>query len=368
MNICIIANNAHGLYVFRKKLICALIEKGHKITVFVPFDSEEALKVLRTMGVRLIETPMERRGTNPVRDASLIHLYKKELKKLRPDLVITYTIKPNIYGGIICRWLKIPYVANITGLGSAFEKKGLLYRFVIALYRHSLATSGLVFFENEHNCELFVKLGIIDRSKSYVLNGAGVDLEHFSYEPYPMGDQKEFRFLFIGRVMKEKGIIELIRATERLVMEGGNCRLDVVGYYDDDNCKELISKIENVEWLCLHGVQEDVRPFIRKCDCFVLPSYHEGMANTNLECAASGRPIITSDIPGCREAVTSESGYLCLPRDVESLYNAMKDCMSKSSKEREKMGKTGREHMIKFFNKNDIVAKTIAQLGNRNLI
>lgn len=357
MKIVIISNNSNGLYLFRRQLISALIEKGHEVIALTPFDTD--VDNLKALGAELIETPIDRRGTNPIRDYSLLKLYKKELKSLRPDLVITYTIKPNVYGGMVCRQLKIPYAANITGLGTAFEGTGMLRKVATLLNKTALKKAKVVFFENSENRDVFINAGIVEKGKTHVLHGAGVDLKHFNYQPYPTND--EFKFLFIGRVMKEKGVGELLQSMKRLVGEGVQCFLDILGYYEEDY-KEKLDEAVKEGWLRYHGNQPDVRPFIASCDCFVLPSYHEGMANTNLECASSGRPIITSNIPGCMEAVVDGSGLLCSPKNTESLYRAMKAMTEKSREEREQMGKKGRKHMEDVFDKKKVVEDTTKHL------
>ena len=356
MRIVIIANNSNGLYLFRRQLISALIEREHEVILLTPFDTD--VDNLKNLGASLVETPVDRRGTNPLKDYSLIQLYRKELKRIKPDLIITYTIKPNVYGGIVCRLLHIPYAANITGLGSAFENNGVLQTVVKGLYKTALKKAKVVFFENSFNRDFFAKERIVKRSQTHLLPGAGVDLGFFSYQPYP--NNKEFKFLFIGRVMKEKGIDELLDSLMRLVGEGFKCSIDILGSYEEDYRVKLeIAQQEG--WLRYHGIKSDVRPFIRDCDCFVLPSYHEGMANTNLECASSGRPLITSNIPGCREAVIDGvSGYLCEPRNVDSLYNVMKRMIEADN--RAAMGQAGRKHMEDVFDKKRVVDKTIKEL------
>lgn len=361
MKIVIVANSSSGLYGFRRQLISALNELKHEIIALTPFNSD--VDKLQDLGVTLIETPIDRRGTNPIKDYSLMKLYKKELKRIQPDLVITYTIKPNVYGGLVCEKLGIPYAANITGLGTAFESTGMLRKVAVFLNKKALKKAKVVFFENSANRDIFVNEGIVDKSKTHVLHGAGVDLDHFTYQPYPNNDC--FKFLFIGRVMKEKGVDELLTSMRRLVNEGINCSLDILGGYEEDYNQTLDVAISG-GWLSYHGMQSDVRPFIAACDCFVLPSYHEGMANTNLECAASGRPIITSNIPGCMEAVVKGSGLLCLPKNADSLYQTMKEMITKPLAEREQMGKIGRKHMEEVFDKKIVVSETICSLFENN--
>ena len=357
MKILILANFDVGLYQFRRELIEALLAE-HQILLSLP--DGDLVRPLEAMGCRFFDTPMDRRGINPATDLKLFAHYWKLLRQEKPDLVITYTIKPNIYGGTACRLLGIPYAMNITGLGTAFQKDGLLKKLVTFLYRTALKKAKVVFFENSGNRQVFLEEGIVAEGKTCLLSGAGVNLEHYTYAPYP--ETGTTRFLFVGRVMKEKGIEELFAAMERLRAEGEDCCLDVLGGYEEDYA-ETIHLYEEKGWLHYHGYVTDVRPFIEKAHCFVLPSYHEGMANTNLECAAMGRPLITSNIPGCKEAVIEGvSGLLCESKDPDSLYEAMKHFLSLTHENRAQMGREGRTHMEDVFDKKKVVMETMKEL------
>lgn len=357
-NILFLINNSSGLYCFRKELIQALSEKN-AVIASTPDDGN--IEDLNAVGCRVILTDIDRRGINPVTDLKLFVRYWKILRQEKPDMVITYTIKPNIYGGLACRLLGIPYAVNITGLGTAFQKEGLLRKFVVALYKLSLKKAKVVFFENSGNRQVFLDEDIIPSEKTCLLSGAGVNLERFPYKPYP--ETSSVRFLFVGRVMKEKGVEELFEAMKRLRAEGYDCCLDMLGESEEDYT-QIIDSYEASGWLQFHGFQNDVRPFIEKAHCFVLPSYHEGMANTNLESAAMGRPVITSNIPGCREAVVEGvSGLLCESQNADSLYDAMKRFMLLPNEARARMGKAGRQHMEAVFDKNVVVRNTINALN-----
>lgn len=358
MKILLLANASGGLYRFRKELICELL-KEHTVYAGAPMT---LLKdELEKMGVRLVNIPLERRRMNPIHDLELLKKYVKEIKRIQPDFVITYTIKPNIYGGIACRKNRIPYAVNITGLGTAFQKKGLVQLIVTILYRIALRKAKVVFFENSDNEAIFINNHIIKKNQACLLNGAGVNLDRYKYLPYPE-DSDIFNFLFIGRIMKEKGIDELFNAMKVLIEDGYHCMLSVVGRCEE-NYAPLMKRYEEEGWLKYYGYQDDVIPFIRKSHCFVLPSWHEGMANTNLECASSGRPIITSNIPGCKESVIENiSGLLCTPRNSQSLYEAMKTMVLMSNESRRKMGCKGRKHMEEVFDKRKVVEKTLLSL------
>lgn len=357
MKILILANNDIGLYRFRKELIGELL-KEHTVTISVPYG--DMVEPLIGQGCTVLDTPVDRRGINPVTDLKLMHMYRKTMKDVRPDLVITYTIKPNIYGGLVCRICKIPYAVNVTGLGSVFEHGGALQQLVTLMYRSALKKARVVFTENISIRDVLTDQRIAPARKICVLNGAGVNLNDFSYAEYP--ENPVFFFIFIGRVMKEKGVDELFAAMRRLNREGHTCVLHLVGF-TEENYREEIRKGCQEGWLVDHGLQKDVRPFIAAADCFVLPSWHEGMANTNLESAASGRPVITTDIPGCREAVIEgKTGLLCEKRNTDSLYQAMRRMLALSREERIQMGLAGREHMEKVFDKKLVVRETMRRL------
>lgn len=357
--VLIVANSSSGLYDFREDLIKKLIELGNEVYATIPL--EEYIDELENIGCKIIETPVDRRGMNPIKDLGLIKKYNKVLKTVKPDIVITYTIKPNLYTGFLCRIKHIPYAINITGLGTTFQNEGMLKKLVTFMYKLASKKAKVVYFENIGNLDIFVDLGIVKREQTQLLNGAGVNLEKFSFMDYPE-ENETTKFLFMGRVMAEKGVNELFDAMSRLHNDGYKFELDVLGNYEEDY-EEIIKKYENDGWLNYHGYQDDVRPFIRDCNCFVLPSWHEGMANTNLESAASGRPLITSNIHGCLEAVVeNKSGYLAEIKNADSLYECLKKFIELPYEEKVEMGKQSRIHMEEVFDKKLVVNNTVERL------
>ena len=357
--ILVLANNDVGLYRFRKDLLAALLGAGHEVYISLPdggFISE-----LVQLGCRFLDTPIDRRGMNPLHDSKLFHQYRAILKEVKPDLVLTYTIKPNIYGGLACRMAHIPYAVNITGLGSAIENGGWLRRFVLALYRPALKGARVVFFENAGNRDTLVSAGVVPEGRGVVLNGAGVNLEDYPYQPYPQ--EGPVRFLFVGRVMREKGVDELFAAAKRMKQEyGDGVEFHIVGSFEE-GYKPLMDELEKAGVVQYHGYQSDMKRFYAMASCVVLPSYHEGMSNVLLEAAASGRPLITSDIPGCREAVENGvSGYLCPAKDADALYEAMRRFAELPESWRGELGRRGRERMEQRFSKTAVVAETIKHL------
>lgn len=357
--ILVLANNDVGLYRFRKDLLASLLGAGHEVYISLPdggFISE-----LVQLGCRFIDTPIERRGMNPIHDSKLFHQYRAILKEVKPDLVLTYTIKPNIYGGLACRMAHIPYAVNITGLGSAIENGGWLKKFVLALYKPALKGARVVFFENAGNRDTLAATGVVPKGRDVVLSGAGVNLEDYPYQSYPQ--EGAVRFLFVGRVMHEKGVDELFTAAKRMKQEyGDGVEFHIVGSFEE-GYKPLMDELEKAGVLKYHGYQSDMKRFYALASCVVLPSYHEGMSNVLLEAAASGRPLITSDIPGCREAVEDGvSGYLCPAKNADALYEAMRRFVELLENWRGEMGRRGRERMEQRFSKTAVVAETIKHL------
>ena len=354
----ILANHSGGLYDFRKDLISEL-KKYASVTVAVPHN--DRWDELLHLADRVIELPIDRRGMNPLRDGRLFRRYCAILKEIEPDLVITYTIKPNIYGGIACRIAHIPYAANITGLGSAIENGGWLKKFVLALYKPALKCAKAVFFENSENRDILAAAGVVPNGRDVVLNGAGINLKDYPYQPYPQDGP--MRFLFVGRVMHEKGVDEFFAAAKRLKQEyGDSVEFHVVGSFEE-SYKSIMDELEQSGVVKYHGYQSDMKPFYAMAGCVVLPSYHEGMSNVLLEAAASGRPLITSRIHGCMEAVIEgESGFLCEPQNTDSLYEAMVRFCEMPQNKREAMGRAGRRHMEEVFDKGKVVAETLERI------
>ena len=353
--ILILTNHSYMLYRFRTELIQTLM-KDHEVILSMPFVGHE--EDFMAMGLKCIETEVDRRGINPKRDLKLFAFYRRLLKEEQPDMVITYSIKPNIYGGWACMLAGVPYCANVQGLGTAFQKKGLA-QMVTMMYKTALLKAKTVFFENQGNANEFLSRRIIPAKKVTVLNGAGINLENYPLVPYPENDR--MHFLFLSRLMVEKGVGELLSATKRLHDElGDRVVLDLVGFYDDEACQAQAEALIREGIAVFHGFQSEPRPYYAGTDCVVLASYHEGMSNVLLEAAATGRPVITSDIYGCREAVDEGiTGLLCQPKDADSLYEQMKKMTLMTRQERMQMGIAARKKMERQFDKKVVVKNTV---------
>ena len=322
--ILFLINSSGGLYDFRNEFVQALTAR-HQVYVSMPDDVKE--KELKAEGCQIIKTPINRRGINPLEDLKLCRAYSRMMGELKPDLVITYTIKPNVYGGFAAGRRKIPYIATITGLGGAFDRTGLFLKLVITLYRMGLKKAACVFFQNEENRRIFQKMGITAK-KTRMVMGSGVNLERHHYEEYPAGE--ETRFLFVGRVMKERGILEYIEAAKAL--HSDRVFFDIMGYCDED--------------------YQDLHPYLAAASAVVVASFHEGMSNALIEGAATGRPVIASNISGCLEAFEEgRTGFGFTPGSGQELIQAMEKFLALSVEERAMMGRRGREKMEKEFDR-----------------
>lgn len=358
MIILIIANNDIGLYKFRKELLQKLIDDDNEVYISLP--NGNLVQPMVDMGCKFIDTAVDRRGINPVTDLKLFLNYRKMIGKVKPDFIITYTIKPNVYAGIVSAIKHKKYAINITGLGTAFQKQGVFLKFIVMLYKFACKKVHTVIFENCENMNLFIDYGIVKEEQCLLNAGAGVNLEEYQFEKYPPADKT--RFLFIGRIMQEKGIDELFDAAKKIKREYDNVEFDVVGMYED-NYEETVNRLVDDEIINFYGYQQDVKPFVKQSHCFVLPSWHEGMANTNLECGAMGRPIITSNIHGCLEAVVDgKTGYLVEKKNANDLYEKIKRFIELPYDEKVKMGQASHNHIAEVFDKNKVVENTVERL------
>lgn len=346
--VLVLINSSGGLYDFRGEFVEELC-KRYEVYVSAPDDVKAG--ELTDMGCRMIRTPINRRGINPLEDLKLYRAYVKMMKEIKPDLVVTYTIKPNIYGGFAAGMRRIPYIATITGLGGAFDRTGLLLKLIVGMYRAGLRRAACVFFQNAENREIFQSMGITSK-KTRMVMGSGVSLEKHRYEPYPAGE--ETHFLFVGRVMKERGILEYIEAARRL--HSDQVFFDIMGYCDEDY-QELLDDLERAGVIRQIGFQTQVHAYLAAASAIVVASFHEGMSNALIEGAATGRPVIASRISGCREAFEEGvTGFGFTPGRPAELTDAMDRFLSLSREEQAAMGRRGREKMEREFDRKLVTA------------
>lgn len=348
--ILILANNDIGLYKFRKELIEELVKDNE---VFISLPGGEFVKDLVNIGCIFINTKINRRSTNPFADLKLMVDYKKIFREVKPDVVLSYTIKPNIYGGIICRITKTPYISNITGLGTALENSGFLQNVTILLYKLALKKARCVFFQNRENADFMNRKSII-RGKQRIIPGSGVNLDCFKILDYP--NDKNTNFLFISRIMKEKGIEQYIETAKYISKKYPFTRFHVCGFCEEDY-EEILEDLQKRGIIIYHGMVRDVREVLKETHCTIHPSYYpEGMSNVLLESAACGRPIITTNRSGCKEIVDDGiNGYLVEQMNTQDLIEKVEKFINLSFDEKMQMGLAGRSKVEKEFDRQIVI-------------
>lgn len=358
--ILILANKDITLLYFRKELIEKLVSEKNDVTVCFP--KSDKVSEFINMGCKFIDIKMDRRGTNPVKDMGIIFNYLKILKETKPDVVLTFTIKPNLYGGFACRIRKIPYIANITGLGTALQNEGLLQKLTIFLYHIAFKKIKCCFMQNEDNMKFFEKHKIAD-GKRVLLPGSGVNLEKYKLLEYPK-ENCDLEFLFIGRIMKEKGIDLYIETAKYIKSKYKNTKFHVIGYCEQDY-EQKLNDLQNQGIIIYHGKQDDMIPFYKLSCCTIHPTYYpEGMSNVLLESAASGRPVITTDKPGCREIVDEGvTGFIVKSQDIETLKIAVEKFINMPYEEKVNMGLAGRRKVEKEFDRNIVIDAYIKEIN-----
>ena len=356
--VLILANNASGLYDFRNELLLRLL-KEYEVHVSLP-DADEVPEIAEE-GCIVHHTFLERRGMNPVKDGKLMIQYLKLIREVKPSVVLTYTIKPNIYGSLSCRIMRVPYIVNITGLGSAFENDGMLRKLVVFLYKTALKKASCVFFQNAKNKDIFDKFGIKGQ-KTRLVPGSGVNLDRHVFEEYPSEDEP-VRLVFVGRIMKEKGMDELLYAAKKIKQEFPKVIFQLVGSYEDDY-KEIVEEMQQNGIVEFIGYQKIIHPFYKNASAALMPSYHEGMSNVVLESAATGRPVLASDIPGCREGFDDGiTGIGFAPRDKQAFYEAVKWFLNLSYEDRKEMGKNARKKIEREFDRKIVVESYMDEIS-----
>jgi galacturonosyltransferase len=358
MKILVFANFGMGLYKFRKELLLELIKLNHEI--FVTFPNDEYVPLLINLGCKYIETKVDRRGTNPITDIRLLISYVKIIRNIKPSMVLTYTIKPNVYGGLACRLNKIPYVPNITGLGTAIETKGFMQKITLSLYKAGLKEAECVFFQNEPNKQFFTNKKIV-KANTIVIPGSGVNLEQYSLEEYPENDGC-IRFLYIGRIMKSKGIDELLAAVKQIKQRNFNVEFHLVGFCEEGYFDQL-KELNDSGRIHYHGQQNDVQKFIKLSHATILPSYHEGTSNVLLESASTGRPIIASNVTGCKETFDEGvSGLGFEAKNVDSLVSAIIKFLKLPYEKKREMGLFGRRKMEREYDRKIVIDSYLKQI------
>ena len=362
----IIANTSWYLYNFRFGLIKSLVKRGYQISTLAPVD--EFSINLENAGCRHIQLEMDNEGLNPINDLMMKRKLSEIYREIKPDLILHYTIKPVLYGSMAAAKLGIPFINNITGLGTAFIKRNWVTWLVKRLYRLSQKNADYVFFQNADDKELFNKDRLIPENVTQeVISGTGVDTDHFNVRSYPEGNP--VTFLFIARMLWDKGVGEFVEAARQIKLEFSDVRFQLLGFLDVIN-RTAISRQQMQIWteqgvIEYLGETNDVRDYIASSSCVVLPSYREGLPRTLLEAASMARPIIATDVTGCREIVQDgQNGFLCKPKDTESLAKKMSVFLNLPLKKRSEMGLQGRKIIEKRFDEKKVVGTIINRINS----
>lgn len=364
MRIAIVLNTSWNIYNFRMNFVRALQQEGHEVHTIAPVDSYT--HYLEEEGCIHHRVRMDSRGANVIKDSALIFELFMIYKKVRPDIVLHYTIKPNVYGTLAASMLRIPTINNVCGLGTVFLKDNLVSFIAVLLYKVSFRFASRVFFQNQDDLNLFVKRRLVPKENVDLLPGSGIDLKKFT--PFDYTRNTKFTFLLISRLISDKGIFEYVSAVKKLREEGTTTRFQILGAMDPEHKRGIKTEIIN-EWINSGtieylGTTDNVREHIEKADCIVLPSYREGTPRTLLEAASSSKPIIATDVPGCNNVVTDgENGLLCELKNADDLADKMREMAVLPDDILKEMGRKGRTKMEAQFNENRVIEKYLNTLS-----
>lgn len=358
--VALLTNHDDDVYCFRKELIEGLKEAGYNVLVSCPYG--EKLELMGENCFKHDNVYIDRRGTNPVSDIKLFFHYRRMMSRYCPDVVLTYTSKPNVYGSLAAAGFGIPYINNVTGLGSVLGMNRMLQLFILFLFKIAFRKSSCVFFQNEENMRLARKKGLV-KKKYQLIPGSGVNTERFPLQSYPEGGNgvtgEKVVFNYIGRVLRDKGVDDYIEAAKRIKAKYPNTEFNILGFIEptEKQYKDVLQNLEEQGIVFYRGQQKDVRPFIERAHAIIHPStYGEGMSNVLLENASSGRFIITTDNAGCRETlIDGVTGYMYHGGNVDELVSQIEKFLALDNNDRKSMGIQGREYVQSHFSRDIVV-------------
>jgi glycosyltransferase involved in cell wall biosynthesis len=359
LRIALVCNTAWAIYTYRQGVLRMLAARGAQVTIIAPRD--RTFEPLTEMGCRCVELPVASKGTDPRQDLKTLAALYREYRATRPHIVFHYTIKPNIYGSLAAMLARVPSIAVTTGLGYVFIQKSRTAQVAKRLYRFAFRFPREVWFLNRDDQQAFLHENLLahpDRARR--LHGEGVDLDEFAFQPLPA--REDFVFILIGRLLWDKGVAEYVEAARRIRAKFPHARFQLLGPVGVDN-PSAISRTDVQKWEAENiveylGEANDVRPLVAAADCVVLPSYREGVPRTLMEASAMGRPIVATDVPGCREVVEDgENGLLCEVKSADSLTEALERMLTLSHGEREAMAQRGREKVAREFDEKNVVER-----------
>lgn len=366
--IALLTNNDDDIYCFRKELIEAILNNGYEMLISCPYG--EKLKMMEEYNYIYDNPFIDRRGTNPIADFKLFLHYKKLFSKYKPKIVLTYTAKPGVYGSIAAYFCDIPCINNVTGFGSVLNKKGILRKFIMTLFKFAYNKAACIMFQNDTNLKLAIQLGMI-KGDYKLIPGSGVALDRYPVQDYPdAGNGIEgppVVFNYIGRILKDKGVDDYIACAQYIKKKYPKTEFHMIGFIEPTESFyiDILDELQRKKIIFYHGSQTDVRPFIRRSNAIIHPStYGEGMSNVLLENASSGRPIITTDNPGCKETVNNElSGYIYEGGNVNELIQCVERFLKIENNERKKMGLLGRQWVESRFSRAIVINSYLKKIN-----
>lgn len=360
--ILILVNHEIVIYNFRRELVDTLLEQGYEVYISSPYGSK--IDYFINKGCIFKEISIDRHGLNPFKDLKIISIYKKLIRDIKPLCILTYTIKPNLYGAIAAKNTLSRVIANITGLGTAVENGGILQKITVAMYKYAFSNIQTVFFQNKENMNFFREKNIAN-GKHKLLPGSGVNLNQFKPLDYP--NTNTIEFVFISRIMKQKGIDQYLEAAKYIRKKYPFTKFHICGFCEEEY-ENILHDYQESGIIEYHGLISNITDILKITHCTIHPTYYpEGMSNVLLESCASARPIITTNRSGCREIVDDGiNGYMIKQQNSESLISAIEKFLNLSNKEREEMGKSGRKKVEKEFDRNIVVLHYLEVIKNES--
>ena len=367
--IALLTNNDDDIYCFRKELIEEIINSGYEMLISCPYG--EKFELMKHLEYRYDDPVIDRRGTNIVADMKLFLHYFNLFRKNKPSVVLTYTAKPNVYAGVAAHLLGIPVISNVTGFGSVLNEGGIKQKLIMSLFRFSFRRSACVMFQNSTNMKLAEESGMV-KGEHRLIPGSGVNTDRYPLQPYPDGgngkEGEKVVFNYIGRILHDKGVDDYIEAAKRIKAEYPNTEFNMLGFIEptEIHYEKILSELEEKDVIKYRGSQKDIKPFVTASHATIHPStYGEGMSNVLLESASSGRPIISTDNPGCQETfIDGETGFLYHGGDVDALCNQIEKFLSLPNEERKLMGENGREYIKSNFERRKVVESYLEKINN----
>lgn len=369
MRVAIVLNTSWNIYNFRMNFVKKLLAQGYEVHTIAPHDNYTALLV--EAGCIHHDVKMDSRGANPIKDLALTIELWSIYRKVKPDIILHYTIKPNVYGTFAASILKIPTINNVCGLGTVFLKRNVVSAIAMFLYKIAFRFPKKVFFQNPDDLALFLNNDLVPAKSADLLPGSGIDLKKF--QPSQFKRNESFTFLLISRLITDKGIMEYIEAVNKLKSKGVSARFQLLGAKDPEHKRGIQLAVID-EWIKSNAIEylgttDDVRKFINEADCIVLPSYREGTPRTLLEAASSAKPIVATDVPGCHHVVENNyNGLLCKLKNADDLASKMEQMLALDEATLKRFGENGRRKIEFEFDEELVITKYLHEIASLKVV